>query len=366
MNPPGGPRQPEINLDQILNGLRTSLGQIARRLGGGGVGMLVFGVIALIVIMWMATGIYTISPGQNAALRFFGEVQGNPVTATGLHWWWPGPIGKRDVVQVTETQRMELGFRGTDTGAVSPFPDEALMISGDLNIVDVAMVVQYNIKNLNHFLFKVNDPGELTPGRSIPVGRPDGRTLKDAAEAALRLVIGQRSIDDVLVLRREEVAAATKEKLQEILDLYTTGINVLNVQLQDVKAPEEVRDAFDDVLRGRQERDTKINQARSFENDIIPRAQGDAERIQREAEAFAAARIARAQGEADRFKAVLAEYNVSDKSRGVTRQRLYLEAMEEILPRISKIIVSPEANSVLILGGQEGLTPIPMGPSPGP
>ena len=366
MYPPGGPRQPEINFEQILGGLRTNLGRITRRLGGGGVGLLVSGVIALILVIWVATGIYQINPGEAAALRLFGDVQGNPVEDTGLHWWWPGPIGKMDKEQVTETKRMELGFRGTDTGAISPFPDEALMISGDLNIVDVAMVVQYNIKSLTDFLFRVDDPGELTPGRSIGAGRPEGRTLKDAAEAALRLVIGRRSIDDVLVLRREEVAAATKDRLQDILDSYNTGINVLNVQLQDVKAPEEVRDAFDDVLRGRQERDTKINQARSFENDIIPRAQGDAERIQREAEAFAAARIARAEGEADRFAAVLREFNVSDTSREVTRQRLYLEAMEEILPGISKIIVSPDAESVLILGGNEGLTPIPVGPSPGP
>jgi len=364
MYPPGGPRQPEINFDQILAGFRSTFGRISGRLGGGGVGLLVFGVIALIFIIWAASGIYTINPGEAAALRLFGDVQGNPTDDTGLHWWWPGPIGNTDKLQVTETQRMELGFRGTDTGAISPFPDEALMISGDLNIVDVAMVVQYNIKNLNDFLFKVDDPGELTPGRTIAPGRPDGRTLKDAAEAALRLVIGQRSIDDVLVLRREEVAGATRDRLQQILDSYSTGINVLNVQLQDVKAPEEVRDAFDDVLRGRQEKDTKINQARSFENDIIPRAQGDAERIQREAEAFAAARIARAEGEADRFTSILREFSVSETSREVTRQRLYLEAMEEILPGISKIIVSPEAESVLILGGTQGITPIPVGPNP--
>jgi len=364
MYPPGGPRTPEINFEQILAGLRTNLGRISGRLGGGGVGLLVFGVISLVLVVWLATGVYQINPGEAAALRLFGDVQGNPVDDTGLHWWWPGPIGEMDKEQVIETKRMELGFRGTDTGAISPFPDEALMISGDLNIVDVAMVIQYNIKNLNDFLFQVDDPGELTPGRSIDPGRPDGRTLKDAAEAALRLVIGQRSIDDVLVLRREEVAAATRTRLQDILDSYHTGVNVLNVQLQDVKAPEDVRDAFDDVLRGRQEKDTKINQARSFENDILPRAKGDAERIEQEAEAFREARIARAQGEADRFTAVLTEFNKSDASREVTRQRLYLEAMEEILPGINKIIVSPEAESVLILGGQEGLTPFPVGPSP--
>jgi membrane protease subunit HflK len=355
-----------VNFDQILGRVRDALSPIGKRLGGGGVGLLVVGIIALIAVIWVGTGVYTISPGENAALRLFGEVQGNPVEQPGLHWWWPMPIGKKNVEQVTETRRMELGFRGTDTGAISAFPDEALMISGDLNIVDVAMVVQYNIKDLNSFLFRVDDPGEETPGRSVLPGEPDGRTLKDAAEAALRLVVGQRSIDDVLVLRREEVAASTRERLQEILDSYSTGINVLNVQLQDVKAPEEVRDAFDDVLRGRQERDTKINQARSFENDIIPRARGDAERIKREAEAFAQARIARAEGEAARFEAVLIEYSRSDKSRDVTRQRLYLEAMEDVLPRVSKIIVSPESEAVLILGGQDGLTPIPIGPNPSP
>ena len=196
---------------------------------------------------------------------------------------------------------------------------------------------------------------------NIEPGRPDGRTLKDAAEASIRLVVGQRSIDDVLVRNREEVEGKTKIILQEILDNYSSGINVEAVQLQDVKAPEEVRDAFADVLRARQERDTRINQARAYEADIIPRAEGDAERIKEGAEAFRQARIARAKGEADRFNAVLEEYL---KSTDVTRQRLYLEAMEEILPGITKIIVSPDAESVLVLGNDGGMIPVPIGPSP--
>jgi len=236
------------------------------------------------------------------------------------------------------------------------------MISGDLNIIDVQMVVQYDIKNLFDFLFRVADPGEID--RGIEAGSPDGKTLKDASEAALRLVVGQRTIDDVLTASREEVQAATKDRLQIIMDSYNSGINIQNVQLQDVKAPEEVRDAFDDVLRARQERDTKINQARAYENDIIPRAGGNAERIKREAEAFAQARVARAEGESQRFIAVLTEYSRSDASRVVTRQRLYLEAMEEILPGLNKIIVSPEAESVLILGGGGNIMPVPIGPNP--
>lgn len=356
MYPPGGSRPPEMNFDQLTARLREGWGRISRRLGGGGVGLLVIGFIALIIIIWLATGTYQIGPGEQAARRLFGELQ-DPVTAPGLQWWWPAPIGETNKLVVTETRRMELGFIGNEAGVPIPSPKEALMISGDLNIVDVQMVVQYNIKNLNNFLFRVADPGEET--RAIPEGRPDGRTLKDAAEAALRLVVGQRAIDDILVRNREEVEENTKLRLQEILDGYTTGINVVTIQLQDVKAPEEVRDAFDDVLRARQERDTKINQARAFEADIIPRAEGDAARIKEGAEAFRQARIARAKGEADQFISVLEEY---EKSKEVTRQRLYLEAMEKILPEITKILVSPGAETVLILGQEGKITPVPIGP----
>ena len=360
MYPPGGQqRQPEMDFDQVTARFREGMGRFSGRFGGGGLVLFILGAIVLAIIVWAGTGVYTIGPGENAALRLFGAVQGNPVTQEGLHWWWPTPIGKKDVVLVTETRRMELGFRSNETGAGNPFPTEALMISGDLNIVDVQMVVQYNIKSLNNFLFRVDDPGEES--RAIPTGRPDGRTLKDAAEAALRLVVGQRSIDDVLVRNREEVEEQTKIRLQEILDSYSTGINIETVQLQDVKAPEEVRDAFDDVLRARQERDTRINQARAFEADIIPRAEGDAERIKEAAQAFRQARIARARGEAEQFKSILTEYQ---KSREVTRQRLYLEAMEEVLPGVSKIIISPEAETVLILGEEQGITPVPIGPQP--
>ena len=359
MYPPGGPRQPEMDFEQVLARLRGGWSSLTGRFGGGGIGLLIFGAIGIIVVIWLATGVYTISPGQNAALRLFGAVQGAPVIQEGLHWWYPGPIGKTDVVLVTETRRMELGFRSGEAGAATPFPTEALMISGDLNIIDVRMVVQYNIKDLNNFLFRVDDPGEET--RAVPEGRPDGRTLKDAAEAALRLVVGQRSIDDILVRNREEVEARTRERLQGILDGYNTGIRIASVQLQDVKAPEEVRDAFDDVLRARQERDTLINQARTYEAEIIPEAEGNAARITEGAKAFRQARIARAEGEADRFISVLDEYQ---DSKEVSRRRLYLEAMEEILPGITKIILSPETESVLVLGGNGNITPVPFGPTP--
>ena len=329
------------------------------RLGGGNLAILILAVIALLIIIWAATGVYTVSPGENAALRLFGAVQGAPVSEEGLHWWWPTPVGNKDVVLVTETRRMELGFRSNDAAVNTPFLDEALMISGDLNIVDVQMVVQYRISNLNNFLFKVDDPGE--PVRLIPEGRPDGRTLKDGAEAALRLVVGQRSIDDVLVRGRELVETDTRERLQAILDEYEAGIEVISVQLQDVKAPEEVRDAFDDVLRGRQERETRINQALAYEADVIPRARGDAERIIEASEAFKRARIETANGEAQRFTSVLNEYQSSPQ---VTRQRLYLEALENVFPGVTKIIVDPDTEPVLILGQDGNVIPAPIGPNP--
>jgi membrane protease subunit HflK len=354
---PGG-RQPEIDLSQITNRLRAGFGQFTRRFGGGGVGLIIIAVIAFIVLIWVAQGIYTLGPGEQAARRLFGKVQGSPLDEPGLHWWWPGPIGKRNVELVTQTRAMQLGFRSTPGSAVSPVLDESLMISGDLNIVDVHMVVQYDIKNLNDFLFKVDDPGDSVRGTAP--GRPDGRTLKDASEAALRLVVGQRSIDDVLTDKRVDVEANTQIRLQEILDSYNTGIHIRNVQLQDVKAPDQVRVAFDDVLQAVQERDTKINQARAYENQVIPRVQGDAVRIRQEAEAFKQERILKANGEAARFTSILREYQ---KSKEVTRQRLYLEAMEEILPGVTKFIVSPEAQSVLVLGNDGQVTPLPIGPS---
>ena len=306
----GGPRPPEMNLDQILGQLRSTLASISRRLGGGGVGLAVVLIIGVIVVIWAGTGIYTVSPGEKAALRLFGAAQMPPVSETGLHWWWPSPIGKRDVIRTDLPRRLELGFRSGVDVADQPFPDEAQMISGDLNIIDVQLVVQYDIKDLNSFLFRVNDPGEdAGPQRQIAAGRPDGLTLKDATQAALRLVVGQRSIAEVLAEERVALENATQDKLQEILDSYDTGINILSVELQKVEAPEDVRAAFNDVLNARQDKVTAINQAQAYENQRIPEARGQAEQIIQPAEAFKRARIERAQGESDQFLSILSEYN---------------------------------------------------------
>lgn len=308
--PGGGPRQPELDFEKIIGGIRDGIGRVSQRLGGGGVGLGVALFVGLIIVIWAATGIYTTSPGEQAVLRLFGDAQATPVTQNGLHWWWPGPIGNKDVVRTDLVRRLELGFRSADGVANTPVPVEAQMISGDLNIIDVQMVVQYDIKNLSHYLFKVDDPGEdAGEQRNIPAGRPDGRTLKDATEAALRLVVGQRSLAEVLAEERVNLELDTGVKLQEILDGYQTGINIISVQLQKVEAPAEVQAAFNDVLQARQDKVTATNQAQAYENQVIPEARGRAEQIIQPAEAFKRARIERAQGEADQFLSILAQFN---------------------------------------------------------
>ncbi len=255
----------------------------------------------------------------------------------GLHWWWPAPIGARNIETVDQVRTLELGFRG-DT----PVLAESSMITGDENIVEVGLVVQYDIKDLELFLFRVVDP--------------DGETIKDVAETALRQVVGARAIDDTLIDAREEVQAETKVALQQLLDLYQTGINIREVKLQNVRPPAAVQDAFDDVVRARENRDQIINLAEAYKEDILPRARGDAARMTQAAEAFKRERVERAVGQAGRFLSVLEEFK---KSPEVTRQRLYLEAMEEILPDITKFIVDSDGGGNLLQ-----FLPLTQGPSP--
>ena len=354
-------REPEIDLEQVLNRIRTALSGVGGRFGGGSIlTYLTFGILGLSLIVWISTGVYTVGPGEKAALRTFGKCCKVTEENAGLQWHWPAPIGTRNVESIRKVESMELGFSSVGDVSSQVLRQEAQMIAGDLNIVDVPLVIQYRIRDPESFLFNVADPGEQKPPgtRNVAPGRPEGRTLKDATEAALRLVVGQRPVDDVLTDKREEVQAATQELLQQILDSYNAGIQILEVRLQEVSPPQEVVDAFQDVNRARQDLETSINQAQAFQRDIIPRARGEAERIVQAAEAFKQERIKKAEGEAGRFLAILREF---EKAKDVTRQRLYLEAMEEILPDIAKFVVSPEAEGAIILnaGGQGQIVPIP-------
>ena len=342
---PGGQggqgQRPEVQIEEILRAIGSGINSVRQRLGGGGVKLVIVALLALAAIVWLASGVYQVGPREQAALQLFGKFTNTE--GPGLKWYFPAPVGKRTIVDVGVNRNMELGFFTTTTGATSDQSQEALMITGDLNIVNVQMVVQYRIADLEKYLFRVDDPGEVL--RDIEGGNPEGRTLKDATEAALRQVVGQRSIDDTLVTGREQVQSDTRTLLQEILNQYETGIEVLNVALQTVRPPDQVRAAFDDVVNARVDKESRINEAKAFEQDRLPRAQGDAQQTIQSAEAFKAERIARSTGEASRFLSVLAEY---EKSKEVTRQRLYLEAMEEILPEVTMFILAEDSGGNLL------------------
>ena len=330
------PQQEEtqMTLDEVIERLKASLPKIPGIGGAGSIGLM-FVALIVIAIIWAGTGFYTVGPDQEAVLRTFGKFQST--TTSGLHWHYPAPIGKRDVVAVTTTRRMELGFRsGADGFTVAQsVTNESLMITGDENIVDVQAVVQYRIADLQSFLFEVDDPGDVD--RGIPVGRPDGRTLRDIAETALRQVVGSRNIDDVLTTEKEQVQTEVLNIMRELSSDYKTGIDVLQVLLQNVNPPLEVQSAFEDVVRAREDRERLINLAQAYAAAEIPKATGEAAKITEAAEGFKQGRIARAQGEADGFAAILQGY---ENSPDITRQRLYLEAIEEILPGVTKFILS--------------------------
>jgi membrane protease subunit HflK len=326
--------EPEVNLDQVAERIRAFLGRFRLGGGGGAFGVIILGGFVVMLLIWMGTGFYTVQPGEQAALRRFGMF--DSIQGPGLNWFWPSPIGTRAIVPVAEVRRLELGVRGDQ-----PIPLESLMITGDAdengnpgeapNIADVQLLVQYDIKNIEQFLFRVVDPA--------------GITIKHVAETSLRQVIGSRPIDDVLTDKKEDIQAETKLLLQKLLDDYETGINVREVKLLAVFAPEQVRDAFDDVVRAQEDKARIINLADAYKEDILPRARGDAARVLQGAEGFKQEQIAKATGEASRFLAVLEEY---EKAKDVTRQRLYLEAMEEILPGITKFIVAAESGGNLL------------------
>lgn len=354
-----GERRPEFDPDQVVQNLRQSWEGIRSRLPGGGSRLFILGIIVVAIALWLGTGFYTVQPSEQAALRLFGAFRGTE--GTGLHWYPPAPIGTVDVVSVEETRRMELGFR-TAAATSTDVEVESKMITGDLNIVAIDLVVQYRIKDLGAFLFNVADPGDAAR-EEVQEGHPDGRTLKDAAEAALRQVVGQRSIDDPLRVGREAVQTDTQDLLQEIVDSYNAGIEILSVQLQEVQPPEDVREAFDDVNRARVDRESRINESLAYEEDQVPRARGAARQVTQAAQAFKDARIARAQGEAAEFTAVYTEYS---NSRDVTRTRLFLEAIEEILPGVTLFILDDSTGGALpLLPLTEGVLPSVAGPAAG-
>ena len=227
---------------------------------------------------------------------------------------------------VTEVKRIEIGFRTLNNGQYRTVEKESLMLTGDENIVDAEMIVQYKIKDPVAYLFKIVEP-ELT--------------VREAAEASLRTVVGRNKIDETLTTGKFQIQEGTKTQLQLILDKYESGIHVVAVQLQDVSPPKEVIGAFKDVASAKEDKNRMVNQAEGYRNDIIPKARGEAEAMIRDAEGFRESRIKRSEGDAVKFTTILKEYR---KAKSITQKRLYLETMERVLPGIEKIIV-PDKDS---------------------
>jgi len=227
---------------------------------------------------------------------------------------------------------MELGFRTVQEGPparVRLFPVESLMITGDENLVNIQVVVQYRINDLPNYLFKVWDPQ----------GNPEGRTLRDAAETALRGVVGSMTVDNILTIGRAQVQNQTKEHLQQLMDLYKTGILITEVKLQAVEPPEPVQASFKDVVSAKEDRERIINEARAYQEDLLPKARGEAEQMLRAAEAYKENKIREAQGDSERFLSMLVEYRAA---KTVTRRRLYLETMSEVLSKVDKTVISSQ------------------------
>lgn len=279
-------------------------------------------ILAGLVFLWLLSGIYIVGPDEQGVVRRFGRMV--RVVGPGPHWHLPFPIEKVDVPKVTEVRRIEIGFRTVHPGPPARYvdvPEEALMLTGDENIVHCEVVVQYRIKDSPKYLFNVRGQREL---------------VKDASEAALRQVIGRHKIDEVLTEKKSEIQQEIQKKLQELMDLYDAGISIVLVKFQDVRAPKEVDAAFKDVASAREDRERLVQEAEAYRNDVLPKARGQAEKMIKEAEAYKIERIQRAKGDVARFLAMLREYR---RAKEVTKTRLYIETMERVLPRVKKYIV---------------------------
>tara|TARA_Y100000588_G_scaffold393282_2_gene508602 strand:+ start:6721 stop:8016 length:1296 start_codon:yes stop_codon:yes gene_type:complete len=359
--------------------------------GGGGAPSIPIGrflpiIIILALIGWLATGIYTIQPGEAGVVRTFGSYSGPP-TGAGLNYHFPAPIQSVEVVDTQTVRRTEIGFRtdsdqsNNEVAGKRSNLAEALMLTSDENIVQVELLVQYRIADAADFVFNVQNPESV---------------LRTSAEVALRSAVGNMTIDAVITEERGKVQMDTKANLERLLAEYNIGIDVGEVLLQVADPPEEVRDAFQEVVRARADKERLINEAQAYQNDIVPRAAGQAEELINTAKAFEAARIAEAEGEADRFLAfiaglagsagqdALADYldaleDTSDLAevdresarktarsqflaslegldkdpsyinrRDVMSERLYLETMERILPFAKKFILTPDSGGNLL------------------
>ncbi len=329
----GGPQPPDI--EELLKRSQDRFRKAMPGGFGGGKGIAL--VVLAGLILWGLTGFYRVQADEQAVVLRFGEYV--RTAGEGLHYHLPSPIESVLIPKVTPIRTVELGYRslgemrGRNVSASRQVPEEALMLTGDENIVDINFTVFWNVKDAQQFLFNLRDP--------------DG-TVKVAAESAMRDIIGRTPIQSALTEGRSEVEQNVHELLQSLLDTYKTGIQIVEVQLQKVDPPAQVIDAFNDVQRAKADQERLRNEAEAYRNDIIPRARGEAERLLQEAEAYKEEVVNLAQGDAGRFTSVLNAYS---QAKDVTARRLYLETMQHVLKGTNKVIIDPSAQ------GSQGVVP---------
>jgi membrane protease subunit HflK len=287
-------------------------------------------VVSLLVLgFWAYFGIYQLEPGQAAVILQFGKYE-RTVSEPGLRWHWPPPLQSHVVVNVAALEREEFGadLRVEPQEGETVRREVAMQTKGN-NIVRLGFVVQYRIKDAFQSRYRIANPRA---------------TLRDAAQAAIREVVGRTTIDGLLSEQRGQVEREAHQVLQDLLDHYESGIRIEGIQLQEVQPPQQVRAAFDDVIGARQDKSRRVNEAEGYANEILPGARAQAIELRESARGFRDAKIAEATGEAARFRALALEYR---KAPAVTRKRLYLETMELVLPDAEKLIIDPEAAKVL-------------------
>ncbi len=325
----GGGGQPPQDIDAIIRQGRDAW---RRMMPGGGASsgrtltllVLVFGLI------WAATGFYRVNPQQQGVVLRFGEwVRTSP---PGLHYHLPFPIESVLTPEVTSDNRIEIGFRDVSGNSSSrrDIADESQMITGDENIVDIDFVVFWRIADAGQYLFNLAEPDQ---------------TIKVTAEAVMREIIGRTAIQTALTEGRQDIQVQARQQLQDLLNEYGAGVRVRDVQLLAVDPPADVIDAFNEVQRARQDRDRLKNEAEAFSNDIVPRARGEAAKLVSEAEAYQAEVVNRASGDASRFDQIFQAYL---KDKAVTKERIYIETVEEIFSNVDKIIIDSEAGSGVV------------------
>ena len=318
----GGSQQ---DLDKVVRQGREALNRLVPS-GGKSMSLLVIIAIAI----WAMTGFYRVNPQQQGVVLRFGEWV--RTTAPGLHYHIPYPVESVMTPEVTRDNRIEVGFRDVSGNSSSrrDIADESQMITGDENIVDIDFVVFWRIADAGQYLFNLAEPDQ---------------TIKVTAEAVMREIIGRTAIQTALTEGRQDIQVQARQQLQDLLNEYGAGVRVRDVQLLAVDPPADVIDAFNEVQRARQDRDRLKNEAEAFSNDIVPRARGEAAKLVSEAEAYQAEVVNRASGDASRFDQIFQAYL---KDKAVTKERIYIETVEEIFSNVDKIIIDSEAGSGVV------------------